>query len=78
MVQNFPNVRMRRLRSSQVMRDLLQEHTLSMNDLIYPIFVEEGLDDYRAGRTRCPASSASRSASWTARSRNSPRPASGR
>ena len=46
MVQNFPNVRMRRLRSSQVMRDMLQEHTLSMNDLIYPIFIEEGLDDY--------------------------------
>ena len=37
---------MRRLRSNQVMRDMLQEHTLSMNDLIYPIFVEEGLDDY--------------------------------
>jgi porphobilinogen synthase len=43
---NFPTMRLRRLRSSQVMRDLLQEHTVSVNDLIYPIFVEEGLDDF--------------------------------
>jgi porphobilinogen synthase len=39
-------MRLRRLRSTQVMRDLLQEHTLSVNDLIYPIFVEEQLDDF--------------------------------
>src|SRR5208283_3447363 len=31
---------------SQVMRDLLQEHAVSVNDLIYPIFVEEQLDDF--------------------------------
>lgn len=42
----FPTVRLRRLRSSQVMRDLLQEHTVSLNDLIYPIFVEEDLEDF--------------------------------
>jgi len=42
----FPLTRLRRLRSSQVMRDLLQENTVSLNDLIYPIFVEEGLDDF--------------------------------
>jgi porphobilinogen synthase len=42
----FPTVRLRRLRSSQAMRDLLQEHTVSLNDLIYPIFVEEELDDF--------------------------------
>jgi porphobilinogen synthase len=46
MVQSFPTMRLRRLRSTQVMRDLLQEHTLSVNDLIYPIFVEEQLDDF--------------------------------
>jgi porphobilinogen synthase len=46
MVTGFPTMRLRRLRSSQVMRDLLQEHTVSVNDLIYPIFVEEGLDDF--------------------------------
>ena len=28
------------------MRDLLQETTVSVNDLIYPIFVEEELDDF--------------------------------
>jgi porphobilinogen synthase len=46
MSNNFPTMRLRRLRSSQVMRDLLQEHTVSVNDLIYPIFVEEELDDF--------------------------------
>src|ERR1700709_1424150 len=46
MVNQFPTMRLRRLRSSQVMRDLLQEHTVSVNDLIYPIFIEEELDDF--------------------------------
>src|SRR6202161_2817691 len=46
MVNHFPSMRLRRLRSSQVMRDLLQETTVSVNDLIYPIFVEEELDDF--------------------------------
>jgi porphobilinogen synthase len=39
-------MRLRRLRQSQVMRDLLSETTVTLNDLIYPIFVEEGLDDF--------------------------------
>jgi porphobilinogen synthase len=42
----FPTTRLRRLRSSQVLRDLVQETTVSLNDLILPIFVEEELDDY--------------------------------
>src|ERR1700734_3037568 len=46
MVNHFPTMRLRRLRSSQVMRDLLQENTVTLNDLIYPIFVEEELDDF--------------------------------
>src|SRR3954451_11261370 len=46
MVQNFPITRLRRLRTSPTMRDLFQEQRLSVNDLIYPIFVEEGLDDF--------------------------------
>jgi porphobilinogen synthase len=29
-----------------VLRDMVQETTVSLNDLIYPIFVEEDLDDY--------------------------------
>lgn len=39
----FPGVRLRRLRKSPAIRDLFQEIHLSVNDLIAPIFVEEGL-----------------------------------
>jgi len=42
----FPLTRFRRLRSSQALRDLVQETTVTLNDLIYPIFVEEELDDF--------------------------------
>lgn len=41
----FPKVRLRRLRKSQAIRDLMQEIRISSNDLIYPLFVEEGLKD---------------------------------
>jgi porphobilinogen synthase len=46
MFPNFPVTRLRRLRSSQGLRDLTQETRVSLDDLIYPIFVEEGLDDF--------------------------------
>ena len=46
MTPHFPAARLRRLRSSETLRDLMQETTVSLNDLIYPIFVEEELDDY--------------------------------
>lgn len=39
----FPNVRLRRLRSTPAIRDLLQETRLSASDLVAPIFVQEGL-----------------------------------
>ena len=39
----FPKVRLRRLRKNKAIRDLLQETRISSNDLIYPLFVEEGL-----------------------------------
>jgi porphobilinogen synthase len=42
----FPTTRLRRLRSSQVLRDMVQETSVTLNDLIFPIFVEEELDDY--------------------------------
>lgn len=42
----FPHVRMRRLRRSPQIRGLLQETTVSLNDLIYPIFVEEEVDEF--------------------------------
>lgn len=39
---SFPNVRMRRLRRGQKLRDLVAETTLTVNDLLYPMFVVEG------------------------------------
>jgi porphobilinogen synthase len=42
---HFPAVRLRRLRRSAVLRDLVRETTLTPYDLIQPIFVEEGLDE---------------------------------
>ncbi len=40
--------RPRRLRQSPSLRSLFQETSLSINDLALPIFVEEGVDDYKA------------------------------
>ncbi len=42
----FPTARFRRLRANPTLRDMFRETQVSLNDLIYPIFVEEGLDDY--------------------------------
>ncbi|MCL7410946.1 MAG: porphobilinogen synthase [Methanosarcinaceae archaeon] len=39
----FPQVRMRRLRSGKI-RDLVRETTLTTDDLIYPMFVDETID----------------------------------
>jgi len=39
---SFPTVRHRRLRNSGAMRALVREHALSVDDLIYPIFVTTG------------------------------------
>jgi porphobilinogen synthase len=39
----FPNVRLRRLRTTPAVRDLLQETRLSSKDLIAPVFVQESL-----------------------------------
>jgi porphobilinogen synthase len=44
----FPHVRLRRLRSSPHIRNLLQETSVSLNDLIYPIFVEEEVEGFGA------------------------------
>ena len=38
----YPRRRMRRLRSSPWLRELVQEHRLSVHDLIWPLFVTEG------------------------------------
>lgn len=39
--------RPRRLRKTHAVRELFSENSLSLNDLILPIFVEEGADDYQ-------------------------------
>lgn len=38
----FPEIRMRRLRSSDSMRRLVRQTTISVDDLVYPLFVREG------------------------------------
>ena len=47
----FPVSRMRRMRRDDFSRRLMREHTLTADDLIYPVFVLEGL-----GRTEAVAS----------------------
>ena len=39
----FPKVRLRRLRKNPAIRQLLQETRISVKDLIYPVFVKEGI-----------------------------------
>lgn len=39
----FPTVRLRRLRRNNAIRDLLQEIHLSVKDLIFPLFIQEGV-----------------------------------
>ncbi len=47
----FPAKRMRRLRGSDAIRNMVQEHHVHIHDLIYPIFVEENASE------RCAVSS---------------------
>lgn len=42
MIRNFPKTRLRRMRSHAFSRRLMAENQLTVNDLIYPIFVLEG------------------------------------
>ena len=41
----IPDFRFRRLRANPIIRDLVRETTVSMDDFIYPIFVQEGITD---------------------------------
>lgn len=43
-VANFPSLRLRRLRQNSKLRDLVREHRLTVDDLIYPLFVYHGHD----------------------------------
>src|SRR3954453_21283842 len=40
----FPATRLRRLRRTGALRDLVRETTLAPSDLVLPLFVEEGLE----------------------------------
>ena len=40
--RNLPNTRLRRMRKDDFSRRLMREHSLSADDLIYPVFVLEG------------------------------------
>ncbi|NWA28239.1 porphobilinogen synthase [Pseudomonas gingeri] len=46
MSQLFPTTRLRRLRRNESLRGLFQETEFSLSDLVLPIFVEEGIDDF--------------------------------
>lgn len=41
----FPHVRMRRLRGSEAIRAMVQENSVQVSDLIYPMFVEENISE---------------------------------
>lgn len=41
----FPHVRMRRLRRTEALRDMVRENSVQINDLIYPIFIEEDINE---------------------------------
>ncbi|TMD47677.1 MAG: porphobilinogen synthase, partial [Chloroflexi bacterium] len=44
---NFPIVRMRRTRQNEKLRGLVRETHLEVSQLIYPLFIAEGLDKPR-------------------------------
>ena len=43
-MSSFPRTRLRRLRRTGALRDLVRETTVAASDLVLPIFVEEGLE----------------------------------
>ena len=51
----FPDIRMRRLRTNSTMRRLVRETNLSVNDLVYPLFVKrgKGLKEPISSMTEC-------------------------
>jgi porphobilinogen synthase len=47
----YPETRMRRLRALPVLREMLAETTVSVKDLVAPLFVREGIDEPRPVRS---------------------------
>ena len=52
-MSRYPNTRMRRMRASTFSRELMREHSLCVQDLIYPVFIIEG-DNNRQTITSMP------------------------
>ena len=48
---SFPKSRLRRLRKSKWIRDLISENNISHKDLILPIFIREGVNKVEAIKT---------------------------
>ena len=44
MTANYPAIRMRRMRRDPFSRALMREHTLTASDLIYPVFILDGVN----------------------------------
>lgn len=42
----FPSIRLRRLRQHPILRDLVRQHNVSLDDLVLPLFIKEGHDIY--------------------------------
>jgi porphobilinogen synthase len=42
-IMNYPKLRKRRLRATEKLRDMVRETKISVEDLIYPLFVKEGI-----------------------------------
>ena len=40
-LSQYPNTRMRRLRRTRAIRELVEETSLNVNDLIYPVFITD-------------------------------------
>jgi len=46
-MSNFPTVRMRRTRQNEKLRSLVRETHLNVEQLIYPLFIAENIDEPR-------------------------------
>src|SRR5207245_4513136 len=46
-MSNFPTVRLRRTRQNEKLRSLVRETHLTVDQLIYPLFIAEDIDDPR-------------------------------
>jgi porphobilinogen synthase len=48
MKASFPSLRLRRLRRTPAIRAMFQETSFSLDDLVFPVFVDEGIEEFEA------------------------------